>query len=234
MGYSNNLNIKLHFDFTIFPIGKIDIEEYYNVYSEKHSSIFNNDIFISEFEEISTIINGVKGEVLFDLGCGTGHWISSYNKNISYVILIDLSEKMLKKAVEIITKTKLNYCCIKENIFSYLNKVSKPKQDCVLLLSFIISHYETCEIQNLKDLIYSKFHKKSRIIIIDSIYEESSKSIHTKEIFKTLYSSNLEENISVYKNYFTQEEILKIFDDSRFNIIHSFFGNYFFALIIEI
>ncbi|MGL4449965.1 MAG: class I SAM-dependent methyltransferase [Sarcina sp.] len=88
---------------------KYDDEIFFEKYSEMPRSI-NGLKSAGEWETLKNMIPNLEGKKVLDLGCGFG-WHCKYaiDKGAKEVVGIDLSKKMLAKAMEINSDEKIKY-----------------------------------------------------------------------------------------------------------------------------
>lgn len=148
-----------------------DNEHFYKEYREMREQNLNANELI-EIPTIKSMLPEIKGKRILDLGCGNGTMSKYFIDNgASYVLALDISEKMIEEAKEKHSAPNITY-----NVLG-MEKIDTIKEKFDLVFSSLAFHYIedfdklTTDINNLLNkngvLLYSQEHPTALAPILD-------------------------------------------------------------------
>lgn len=114
---------------------KYDDEAFFNQYNQMSRSVKGLS-GAGEWHELKKMLPDFKNKKVLDLGCGFG-WHCKYaaNHGASQILGIDLSENMLKKAMQVSNAPNINYQCIAIEDYTF------PAETFDVVISSLAFHY---------------------------------------------------------------------------------------------
>ncbi|WP_131537941.1 class I SAM-dependent methyltransferase [Pedobacter nototheniae] len=114
---------------------KYDDEAFFNQYNQMSRSVKGLS-GAGEWHELKKMLPDFKNKKVLDLGCGFG-WHCKYaaNHGASQILGIDLSENMLKKAMQVSNAPSINYQCIAIEDYTF------PAETFDVVISSLAFHY---------------------------------------------------------------------------------------------
>ena len=178
---------------------KLSVDTYNEIaktYEEKFGEDFTDTIYIDKFLEF------LEGKNILDIGCGVGN-LTDYIYTKGFLIKgIDLSDEMLK-----IAKSKY------KQIKFYKMDMRSPSFDEKfdgLMLAYSLFHLSKAEVEKVLPKYYNLLNKNGKMLII--LQGGNGEKI---------INEPLNENLKIFFNYYTIDEITKLLKTNNFNIIYT-------------
>jgi putative AdoMet-dependent methyltransferase len=206
--------------------------EYDEVYTGGGPAYLRPQSYKRDTEEIKGFISNFGKDYLIDIGCGTGFWLPSYERNCSRITLIDQSEKMLVQCRGRIGKLGVRRKChlLRGDFFSYNFRGGFFDS---ALAGFFLSHLRCEKECEFFKRLRSILKPGSRLMVIDTIWNKERQQFQEKEGFheRTLNDGR---SFVVYKRYFLKSDVERIFKEYSVILESAYWGEVFFAVIGKI
>lgn len=175
-----------------------ETKDTYNKIASKYEKEYGNDL--SDTPYIDSFLNQVEGNYILDIGCGPGT-LSEYIANKGYnVDAIDYSEEMLKIAKEKIKNVNF--------IQMDMRNIKTIKKYNGIMLAYSLFHITKDEVKNVLSKYYDLLEEYGVMLII---LQEGTGEGYVSE--------NLETGLKKFINYYSFEEIEKVLNENKFEII---------------
>jgi ubiquinone/menaquinone biosynthesis C-methylase UbiE len=190
--------------------------EYDEIYLGKGPAIpdplaYENDV--KKIEEMASRFG--KGH-LIDVGCGTGFWLPNYAPNCSHITLIDQSEKMLSEC-----KRRVDELGLKDKCHFVLGDFFEHTFEDFLfdsaLIGFFISHLTLEQEKSFFAKLTKILKPQGKFLLIDSAWSRKRQKYRKKEGMqeRVLNDGRI---FTIYKRYFDQSDIDKMFERYHFKL----------------
>lgn len=208
---------------------KKHLAEYYNKRAHEYEEVYNiqNKTRLEEQELIKKYIEeSFLNRYVLELACGTGYWTKSLLLTAQKVIAIDQSAEMLTIASKRYAN-KANISFLQEDVYN--PPTSFPKfNGC--MANFLFSHIPKKEIHSFLKTLHSKLDTNAFVFFVDSNYQEGQggtlvKKRGNENTWKKRKLNNGEE-YHVLKNYYSREELEKIFGTYSKKLIVQYLTNF--------
>ena len=210
------------------------INEYYSKHAKEYEQIYHRDDPIRQNEQ-NKIAEEIKKTFLdrniLEVACGTGFWTTFLSQAAKSIIAIDNSDEVLE-----IAQSKQYKCPI---YFLKCDAYNLPFPECSFdgsLANFWFSHIPKEKI----GLFLNGFHRVlsdgARVFMADNIFIKGmGGELVRGEDGDTYKIRTLEsgEQYRVLKNYYSEEQIVNIFDKST-NLLSTYFGKCFWYVCYEV
>ncbi|KPK68596.1 hypothetical protein AMJ87_11670 [candidate division WOR_3 bacterium SM23_60] len=201
--------------------------EYDAVYAGKNPAIDTRDLYITDVEKIARLVSRFGSGGIIDIGCGTGYWLSYYGRNASRILLIDESVNMLAECRKRVCELGITEKCdIMQGNF-LTTQLGEHHFDGAVI-GFVLSHTdaddETLFFQRLGTLLT----KHAEILIIDSAWSATRARFRNKHGMQERALSD-GRVFSIYKRYFTLDELSALMHRHGFDVTSSYAGDVFLA-----
>jgi len=196
-------NVKEHFE------SKVDVYKQ-NFSSRKSGKNFN---FLRRLEIVSNISRMLSGNLL-DCACGSGDITLEVVKqgNFNKIDIVDISKGMVnltKSRIDKIEKRNVSY--FNSDIFDFVKNDNKEQYDLILALG-LIAH--TGRIDELLKYFKESVSEDGLILIQSSLIN------HPMNAFvKTFLSGSFKRQSNYRLNYYSYNQLKKVFDDFGFEIV---------------
>jgi ubiquinone/menaquinone biosynthesis C-methylase UbiE len=211
---------------------------YYNERAPEYEAFYHGDFpakipnpetYRDDTAAISKLLPDYLGGKCIDIACGTGFWLTIYQKNCSRITLIDQSESALAECAKKIEKLKIATRAeiIHAEIFSHHYK--KHQYDSALT-GFFISHLPEAEMDTLMAILRKLLIPGGRLVIIDSTWNEQIAKIRGIKakagmIKRALYDGR---EFQIYKRYFEKQDLDCLAEKYDMNLKIVYWGEVFF------
>jgi len=213
--------------------------KYYNARAPEYEQIYYRDDSARQVElaaarnRLNNIVN--KKRVL-ELASGTGYWTEVMSHTATEIMAVDLSAEMIIEA------GKKEYACpVNFDQADIGNLPVKGSTFDIVAIGFWFSHQPKQDYGEFFENITKPLSPDGKIWMIDNNLpaEGNSSSVRTDQHgnhFKRRYLDSGEEHI-ILKNYFTQDELEKLFSGNskqipHFKIERLDFGKYYWAILL--
>lgn len=196
------------------------------------ASIKNQELYKNETLELKRIIEReIRGNLIYDICCGTAFWLPSYYKNVDRIILADQSENMVSKAgARAVTLGCQNKCSFHVMDAFSIGKFSKPAS--AFLIGFFISHLTLEQEKSFFKIMKKMIEPDGKILILDSTWNDEREKVRNREGLQERTLNN-GENFTIYKKYFTINDLEQIAERENMTLTVEFFGDTFFAAVFK-
>ncbi len=205
--------------------------EYDMVYRGRHPAIDKPDLYVADVDKITRLVSRFGSGDIIDIGCGTGYWLPHYHHNASHITLVDASENMLAVCKQRAAALKCEDMCdfIQADFFT----MSLERDDFnSAVIGFMLSHIPQHDVQVFFRRLKTILQKRSEVLIIDSVWGPLRQLQRKKEGMqeRTLNDGRV---FSIYKRYFTPDELCGILEQQGIVVTSSYVGDVFMAMIGE-
>lgn len=214
------------------------MRDYYNERAEEYDAIFEGggpasckpDIYKKDIELLFAFLQRFQGESSLDIGCGTAFWLQEYYKNFKKYTFIDASSRMLEKCRERAEGLQIaqNSCFLSGDFLTQDFDNMEQSFDGIIS-GFVLSHFTLAQEKQFFSQIRKILKKKGQIVIIDNIWSKWRAKDEVKEDIekRTLMDGR---EFAIYKKYFTEDEMIAIFQKYGFEVKESCIGYNFFGM----
>ena len=124
-----------------------------NLYDDKHK-------FVSEYgSDLLTLLLPREGELILDLGCGTGDLANEINRSGAKIIGVDASEDMISQAVGKFPKASLDGMYLTRDDIECINKDVKS---CPFFNEGKLQGFKHFNKDSIESLMLGQHHQKRR------------------------------------------------------------------------
>jgi ubiquinone/menaquinone biosynthesis C-methylase UbiE len=201
--------------------------EYDLIYEGRGPAQRAPEIYQRETRKISRIVSKFgKGHVI-DIACGTGFWVSLYAKRCRHITMVDQSSNMLDEcrrklqAMHLIRK-----CTLLQG--DVLKMTLPDKSFSSSVIGFFVSHLDSEQEAVLFNKLRRILRPEGELLIIDSTWGDMKMQYRKKEGMQERLLTD-GRRFSVYKRYFTEQEVNCLFEKYAFTMTFIWFGNVFFV-----
>jgi ubiquinone/menaquinone biosynthesis C-methylase UbiE len=156
------------------------------------------------------IIEAFKVRIVLDIGCGTGYWTQKISMTADRIMGIDINEAVLE-----IARSKTYGCPTEFKAMDAYDMKFQPNTFTAALATFWLSHVRREDMDDWIEHMHGVLAPGSRVFIADNTYIEGvGGRLVTKEGDPNTYKLRTLNDGSqhlIVKNYFTAEELLKLF-----------------------
>ncbi len=191
-----------------------DMVKYYSDRAKEYEEIYawrdpqrqeEQDLMEQTLKEIFT------GRRVLDIGCGTGYWTQRISETAKSIIGIDINEAVLE-----IARSKKHGCPTEYRVMDAYNMEFDVKFSGTLA-TFMLSHVIREDIPGWLKHVHSFLDPGARVFIADNTYIEGiGGKLQTKPDDPNTYKLRTLNDGSqhlIVKNYFTTEELVKLFGE---------------------
>lgn len=204
--------------------------EYDEVYLGKGTIIPRPELYKNDAVRVSEFVSTFGKGHLIDIGCGTGFWLPYYHKNCELITLLDSSVNMIEECKRRAAGLNILLKCLFVHGDFFSNKFESTFDSVVI--GHLLCHFETEQEHQFFEKLKQIISLKAQILIIDSLWNDTRKGYRSKEgLQERILKSG--KKFKVFKRYYSQNDIEKIFKDNNFRIISCFYGNVDFAAVGE-
>jgi len=211
------------------------INKYYSKRTQEYEKIYQRDDPVRQNEQ-NKIAEEIKkifyNKNVLEVACGTGFWTVFLSETANKIVATDNSNEVLK-----IAKHKKYNCPID---FLKCDAYNLPFPACSFdggLANFWFSHISKDKIELFMDDFHRVLTDKAIVFIADNVFNEGigGKLVRDKGNDNTYKIRVLEngDQYKVLKNYYSEEELVKIFNRSG-NLLNMYFGNCFWYICYEV
>ena len=205
--------------------------EYDEIYSGKGLVNIDSEFYLEDVNNIGKIIKKIGNGSLIDIGCGTGFWLPYYARNCSTITLLDQSRKMLLECRKRVVKLKIENKCHIITADFFAKRIKKAIYDCVLI-GFFVSHLSFKQEPHFFQKLRLILKPRASIMVVDSAWTRPRMKNRKKE-GQQARILNDGRKFTIYKRYFNQRDIEKIFKRYGFKLNYFYLGNVWLAAIGE-
>jgi len=201
--------------------------EYDAVYAGKNPAIDKPDLYITDVEKIAKLVSRFGSGGIIDIGCGTGYWLSYYGGNASRILLIDESVNMLAECRNRVRELGITEKCdvIHGN---FLTRQLGEHHFDGAIIGFVLSHADAEDEALFFQQLDTILTKHAQILIIDSAWSATRAQYRNKHGMQERALSN-GRVFSIYKRYFTLDELSALMYRYGFDVTSSYAGDVFLA-----
>ncbi|MEE9443699.1 MAG: class I SAM-dependent methyltransferase [candidate division Zixibacteria bacterium] len=209
--------------------------EYYQKRAAEYDKIYyrDNPMRQAELKDLYGLSQGVLSKLsVLDIACGTGFWTRIISEQAREITGIDINQATLDEA------GKKEYNCPVEFIPGDWRKIPEiDKQFDGLLMTYVLSHVKRQDSDTLRETIKNIIPAGSPAFICDNnlICEMEKELIWDKEKINSYKLRKLEngKKYMILKNYFDNEELLRIFE--QWGKVRRFiFKDYYWAVVLTL
>lgn len=213
------------------------MRDYYNERAEEYDAIFegggpascNPEVYKKDIKLLFDFLQRFCGESCLDIGCGTAFWLQQYYKNFKRYEFIDVAPNMLeqcKHRVEALQISERSYYILGD----FLTKEFDQKK-CFdgIIAGFVLGHFTLVQEKKFFSQLHKILKKRGQLVIIDNIWSKWRAKDEVKEDIEKRKLMDGRE-FSIYKKYFTEEEIIEIFTKYGFEVKEFCLGQNFFGI----
>lgn len=180
-------------------------KEYDEVYHRPDKTRLKEQKFLAEYTSKT-----FKGRLVLEIACGTGFWTKYLFKSAKKVLATDYSLNMLEIASSRLSK---NYNIIFLQADAYNPPTSIPKFNGAMA-NFWFSHIPRKKIKKFLNTLHSRLTKNSVVLMADDIFNEGKGGELVQKEGQDSFKRRVlksGEQFDVLKNYYTSEQLKKIF-----------------------
>jgi len=205
--------------------------EYYDRRAPEYEQIYYREIPPRREEidqEAERLTELVRGRSVLDLACGTGYWTDIMSKTAACITASDISTGMIEQARGKQYQASVDF--VRADLY---HPPFSEKNFDVVTLGFWLSHHPKPNYETLFEPLSSLVRPDGLIWMIDNnppAEGTQQDSIGTDEAGNN-YKNRLLENGEKYvilKNYFSKDDLLKVFSSS-FEVLQIIFGKYYWS-----
>ncbi len=189
-----------------------DMVKYYKDRAKEYEEIYEwRDPKRQEEQDLmqSELKKAFKGRRMLDIGCGTGYWTQRLSSTAERIVGIDINEAVLE-----IARSK-EYGCPTEFMVMDAYNMEFDERFTGVLASFMLSHVLKEDIPSWLDHVHEFLEPGARVFFADNTYIEGVGGVlQTKPDDPNTYKLRTLNDGSqhlIVKNYFTTEELVKLF-----------------------
>lgn len=172
----------------------------YNKIAQEYDKEFGNDY--SDTPYIDKFLNYLEGKSILDIGCGVGN-LTKYIMDKGFNVEgIDLSKEMLNIA-------KQKYSDIKFYEMNMKEITLRKKYDGIML-AYSLFHLTKKEVIEVLPKYYDLLNSNGKILLILQ-YGQGERIVNEP----------LKEELKIFINYYSQDEIIEILKNNRFKILYT-------------
>lgn len=205
--------------------------EYDEVYAGKLPAVAEPELYQKDVSNIAQVVSQFGAGRMIDIGCGTGYWLPYYQRNASHITLVDVSENMLVVCKQRVVALRLEDTCefIQDDFFT----MSFEKNDFdSAVIGFLLSHLPEHNVQLFFRRLRTILNQHAEVLLIDSVWGPLRESQKKKEGMQKR-ALNDGRVFSIYKRYFTPDELRGILEQHGVVVKSSYVGDVFMAMIGE-
>jgi ubiquinone/menaquinone biosynthesis C-methylase UbiE len=191
-----------------------DMVKYYRDRAKEYEEIYEwRDPQRQEEQDLleSELKKAFKGCRLLDIGCGTGYWTQRISTTAESIVGIDINEAVLE-----IARSKEHDCPTEYMVMDAYN-MEFDERFTGVLASFMLSHIIREDIPGWLKHVHSFLEPGARVFFADNTFIEGvGGMLQTKPGDPNTYKLRTLNDGSqhlIVKNYFTTEELVKLFGD---------------------
>lgn len=201
--------------------------EYDAVYAGKNPAIDEPDLYITEVEKIARLVSRCGSGDIIDIGCGTGYWLLYYGGNASRILLLDESVNMLAECRNRVRELGMTEKCdFMQGDFLTIQLGERHFDGAVI--GFVLSHVDADDEQLFFQQLDTILAKHAQILIIDSAWSATRARYRNKHGMQERALGN-GRVFSIYKRYFTLDELSALMHRHGFDVTSSYAGEVFLA-----
>lgn len=205
--------------------------EYDEVYAGKPPAVAKPEFYQKDVHNIAQVVSQFGAGRMVDIGCGTGYWLPHYQRNASHITLVEASENMLVVCKQRVAALRLEDKCefIQDNFFT----MSFEKNDIdSVVIGFLLSHLPEHNVQLFFKRLRTILNQHAEVLILDSVWGSPREFQRKKEGIQKR-ALNDGRVFSIYKRYFTPDELRGILEQQGVVVKSSYVGDVFMAMIGE-
>lgn len=199
--------------------------EYDAVYVGENPAIDEPDLYITDVKKITRLASRFGSGDIIDIGCGTGYWLSYYGGNASRILLIDESVNMFAECRNRVRELSMTEKCdfIHGNFLTI--QLGERHFDGAVI-GFVLSHADAEDEILFFQQLDTILTKHAQILIIDSAWSATRARCRNKHGMqeRTLNDGRV---FSIYKRYFTLDELSALMHRYGFDVTSSYSGDVF-------
>lgn len=198
-------------------------KEYNDVYHRSDKTRLKEQKFLAEY-----ITQSFKGRFVLEVACGTGFWTKYLFKSAKKVLATDYNPNMLEIASSRLSKSS-NVIFLQAD--AYNPPISIPKFNGAMA-NFWFSHIPKKKIKQFLDTLHLRLAKNSVVLMADDVYIKGrGGKLVQKEGQDTFKRRVLKsgEQFDVLKNYYTSEQLKKIFSEYSHRLEIKYLTNFWIS-----
>lgn len=198
-------------------------KEYDEVYHRPDKTRLKEQKFLAEYTSKT-----FKRRLVLEIACGTGFWTKYLLKSAKKVLATDYSFNMLEIASLRLSKSS---SVIFLQADAYNPPISIPKFNGAMA-NFWFSHIPKKKIKKFLDTLHSRLTKNSVVLMADDVYikgrggeliQKEGQDSFKRRVLKS------GEQFDILKNYYSQEELEKIFSKYSYRLEIKYLTNFWIA-----
>jgi cyclopropane fatty-acyl-phospholipid synthase-like methyltransferase len=211
--------------------------EYYNDRAQEHDEVYDGggpatlkkDSYIHDVNIIKDELSKFGNSHVADIACGAGYWLPWYIENCNALTLVDQSANMLNECKNRIEEMDLS-APIQYNQMDVLYDAYQGDYFDSVFVGFLLSHFEKDDELKILENIKSHSNRPFDIIIVDSIWNKARESANEIKEGKIERALNDGRKYSIYKKYFTLEDMIDLCSAAGIKIEEQFLGRAFILI----
>jgi SAM-dependent methyltransferase len=214
-----------HADLIAYYDGRAD--EYDAVYVGKNPAIDKPALYSTDVREIARLVSRFDAGSVIDIGCGTGYWLKYYGRNASQILLVDESVNMLTQCRNRVRELDMIERCDFMPVNFLTAELGERRFDGAVI-GFVLSHTNPDEEVLFFQQLDAILTQHAQILIVDSAWSSIRAQYRNKEGLqeRTLGDGRA---FSIYKRYFTLDELTALMRRYEFGVTSSYTGDVFVA-----
>ena len=193
---------------------KKTLGEYYSKRAKEYEEVYHrpDKRRLKELQTLAKYITKTfKNRFVLEIACGTGFWTKHLIKSAKKILATDYNLSMLEIAS---LKLSKNPNIIFQQSDAYNPPTVSPKFNGAMA-NFWFSHIPKSKIVKFLDTLHSRLESKSVVVFVDDVFikglgGELIIKKNQKDTFKKRVL-NSGEQFDILKNYYSKEELMKIF-----------------------
>lgn len=212
--------------------------EYYDARAEEYEKIFigegpascKSEVYKKDVSELFKFLSGFGQGKVIDIGCGTGYWLKGYYKNSTAITFLDASIHMLQKCQEKVIQYDLEKCSdfVQTDFLKWKNCPSHEYDGAIA--GFVLGHFMSTQETEFFHKVREILKPGGKILLIDNTWSKwRAVDEHKEDIEKRQLLDGRE--FLIYKKYFEEDELRKIFEKYQIQVENVYWGLNFFGMI---
>lgn len=205
-----------------------NLQEYYAKRAQEYDAIYHRQIPIRLKEQTyvgKEIERAFKTKYVLEIACGTGYWTKHLLKHAKKVLATDINQEMLEIASQRMPDQSMQFIIGD----AYNPPISVPQFTGAMAHCWF-SHIPKKRIREFLESLHARLEPNASVMFMDAVYREELggkliKKEGSEDTWKRRTLENKEE-YDILKNYYTKDELEKIFSPYSNNVSVSYMTHF--------